>query len=411
MEKTSSNSKYKHLGKVEKEILNCISCGDCREATDSTSIPQKWGVCVARENTSGFEPFFSRGKMQIIRSVWENKLGLSKDLAEVIFQCPTCNACAKTCPYKIDNVALYEALRAELCDAGCGLEPHAAMNAMLAETSNPYGKDNKQKGDWLSGLDFEVKLITPGGSDLLYFVGCTAALTPEVRSVATSTARVLHALGVNFTVLGGKEVCCGSVALRTGNRRVFNIVASKNKDLIKSAGIKTIITSCAGCYRTLKLDYAEILKDLDVKILHTVEYIHGLIKEKGIQLPRLDKVVTYHDPCHAGRHLGLYEPPREILNQIATLKEMKSIKEYAKCCGAGGGVKKAFPELALKIARSRLKEAEETGASIIVSICPFCERGLSDAIKATNSKLQVVDLLELVLQSLSSTSKVAVRGK
>jgi heterodisulfide reductase subunit D len=285
------------------------------------------------------------------------------------------------------------------------------MNAALAESSNPYGKDNKQKGDWLSELDFKIKPVAPGGSDLLYFVGCTAALTPEVRPVAVSTARVLHALGVNFTVLGGKEVCCGSVALRTGNRRVFEIVASKNSDLIKSAGIKTIITSCAGCYRTLKLDYAEILKDLDVKILHTAEYIAGLIKEKGIQLPRLDKVVTYHDPCHAGRHLGLYEPPREILKQIATLKEMKSIKENAKCCGAGGGVKKAFPELALKIAKSRLKEAEETGAGIIVSICPFCERGLNDAIKATNSKMQVVDLLELVLQSLSSTSKVAVQEK
>jgi len=106
--------KFKHLAKVGPTVLQCIACGDCREQTDYTANPPKWGVCVARDHTSGFEPFFARGKMQIIRSLWQGKLELSKEMADVIFQCPTCNACTEACAYDMDNVAMYEALRAEL---------------------------------------------------------------------------------------------------------------------------------------------------------------------------------------------------------------------------------------------------------------------------------------------------------
>jgi heterodisulfide reductase subunit D len=395
-----SKEKYKHLAKWEKMILTCISCGDCREAVDITADPPKHGVCVAREHTSGFEPFFSRGKMQIIRSIWQGKLKLSKDLAEVIYQCPTCNACSETCAYEMENATVYEALRAELVEAGCGLESHASMNQAMIDLLNPYGRDNKLKSNWIEQLDFKVKDATTEKAEILYFVGCTAALTPEIQSVALNTAKVLKKMNVDFAVLGEGEVCCGSVAMRTGDWRAFNFVASKNKEIFKQCGSKTIITSCAGCYRTLKIDYADILKELGIEVFHTLEFIHRINSKQSIPLKNLGLNVTYHDPCHTGRHTGLYEEPREILRKIANLIEMKTIKENAKCCGAGGGVKKGFPELSLEIAKSRIAEAEETGAEYLVSICPFCYRNLSDAIKALNSKIKMVDLLELLNQAL-----------
>ncbi|MCJ7651559.1 MAG: heterodisulfide reductase-related iron-sulfur binding cluster, partial [Candidatus Lokiarchaeota archaeon] len=83
------------------------------------------------------------------------------------------------------------------------------------------------------------------------------------------------------------------------------------------------------------------------------------------------------------------------------LVEMKTIKESAKCCGAGGGVKKGFPELALEIAKSRIIEAEETGAKYLVSICPFCYRNLLDAIKESDSNLEMIDLMELIYRAIS----------
>ncbi len=398
-EKTPSE-KFPHLGKLQKRILQCISCGDCREATDNTINPPKWGVCVARENTVGFEPFFGRGKMQIIRSLWQGKLNLSPGMAEVIFQCPTCGACGKTCYYQINSVDYYEALRAELCDAGYGLESHKAMNQVMLEKLNPYNQDNARKKEWLAKLDFKVKDAAVETAEVLYFVGCTAALSPDIQTVAINTAKVLHKLGVDFAVFGEKEVCCGSVAMRTGNRKIFEQIAQKNVAMFKEKGVKTIITSCAGCYRTLKIDYAPYLKDANIKILHTAEFLDNLIKEKGIPLKNLGIKVTYHDPCHTGRHTGVYEPPRSILRKIATLTEMKTIKDNAKCCGAGGGVKKGFPKLALDIAKKRVKEAEETGADYLVSICPFCNRNLTEAIQESGSKLKFKDLIELVEEAL-----------
>jgi Fe-S oxidoreductase len=400
MTESDSKEKYKHLSKLEEMIVQCISCGDCREATDYTMKPPKWGVCVAREHSTGFEPFFGRGKMQIIRSIWQGKLGLSKDMAEVIFQCPTCNACAETCAYEMDNAAVYEALRAELVEAGCGLEAHVPMNKAMVELLNPYGRDNKEKIMWTEKLDFKVKNANTEKADILYFVGCTAGLSEEIQHIAINTAKVLKKLGVDFSMFGEHEVCCGSVGMRTGDLKAFDSIASKNYELFKKTGIKKIITSCSGCYRTLKIDYSDYLEELGIEVLHTVEFILKLINEKNIKLKNLGFNTTYHDPCHTGRHTGLYEEPREILSKIANITEMKTIKQNAKCCGAGGGVKKGFPELSLDIAKSRVNEAEETGAEYLVSICPFCYKNLSDAIKDLGSSIKMVDLMELLDQAL-----------
>ncbi len=390
---------FKHLKKFGNALLQCISCGDCREAIDYSSNPQKWGVCAVKDHTPGFEPYFGRGKMQIIRSLWQGKLKLSTDLGEVIFQCPTCNACSEACAYDMDNAAIYEALRAELVDAGYGLEVHIPMNRAIIDLLNPYQRENKQKSDWLKSLDFKVKNALSEPTDLLYFVGCTAALTPEIQTVAINSVKVLNKLGVDFSIFAENEVCCGSVALRTGDKNAFNQVAAKNYELFQKSGVKTIITSCAGCYRTLKIDYVDFLEDLGITVFHTIEYINQIIAENKTALKSLGIDVTYHDPCHTGRNLGispLYNEPREILRMIGNLKEMKTIKENAKCCGAGGGMKRGFPDLALNIAKSRIKEAEETGASHIVSICPFCFRNLNDAIVALGSNIKMIDLMEII---------------
>jgi len=341
--------------------------------------------------------------MQIIRSLWQGKLELSKDMAEIIYQCPTCNACAEACAYEMENVLMYEALRAELIDAGYGLEAHIPMNKAMVELFNPYERSNKEKNEWINNLEFKIKYSYTEKADMLYFVGCSAALTPDIQTIAINTAKVLKRLNVDFNVYGEHEICCGSVALRTGNIEAFNTVARKNYELFKKNGIKTIITSCAGCYRTLKVDYSNYLGDLGIEVLHTVEFINEIIERNEIQMKKLGINATYHDPCHTGRNASdkpLYEEPRELLQKIANLIEMQTIKENAKCCGAGGGVKKGFLDLALEIAKSRVKEAEETGAECIVSICPFCYRNLSDAIEALNSNVKMIDLMELINKSL-----------
>jgi heterodisulfide reductase subunit D len=404
MQSSETRKKYTHLKKIGPSLLQCISCGDCRDATDYSSDPQRWGVCVAKDHTPGFEPYFGRGKMQIIRSLIQNKLNLSKEMGEVVFQCTTCNSCSEVCAYDIDNALIYEALRAELVDAGYGLEAHVPMNQAVIDLLNPYQRDNKQKQNWIEELKFHVKDATEEKADIMYFVGCTAALTPEIKPVAIQTANVLHELNIDFSLFGKQEICCGSVSKRTGNLNAFNTMATKNYDLFKRSGVQKIITSCAGCYRTLKVDYKDYLEDLNIEVFHTIEFLDTLLKEKKIKLKNLGIKTTYHDPCHTGRNAGLtplYEEPRRILSQISEFIEMKTIKENAKCCGAGGGVKKGFPQLALDVAKTRIKEAEDTGAEYLVSICPFCYRNLNDAIQSLNSQIKMVDLIELISFSLN----------
>ncbi|MBD3194247.1 MAG: hypothetical protein GF317_04275 [Candidatus Lokiarchaeota archaeon] len=400
MTENTPQKKFRYLTRYKDVLLQCISCGDCREAIDISVNPPKWGVCPVKDHTPGFEPYFGRGKMQIIRSVWQEKLNLSQEMAEVFYQCPTCNACSEACAYEFDNASIYEALRAELVKEGFQLQSHAEMNRAMIQLMNPYNRDNKLKGEWLNNLEFPVKNANEEKVEVLYFVGCTAALTPEIRAVAINTAIVLNKLHVNFGVLGKEEVCCGSVAMRTGDQKAFNTVAQKNIEIFEETGIKKIITSCAGCYRTLKIDYAESLEELDIEVLHSIEFIADIIKKKETKLKDLGISTTYHDPCHTGRHIGLYEEPRELVKKISNLIEMKTIKNNAKCCGAGGGVKKAFPELSLEVAKARVQEAEDTNADYLVSICPFCFRNLQDAIDNLNSDLIMIDLMELVNKAL-----------
>ena len=174
-----------------------------------------------------------------------------------------------------------------------------------------------------------------------------------------------------------------------------------NIQKIKEVGADKVITSCAGCYRTLKNDFAKHDAEHDLEIIHTSELILKLLKEEKLKFTsEFNRTVTYHDPCHLGRHSGLYEEPREVYKQIPGIKfvEMKRNRENAWCCGAGGGVKIGYPDWSIEISKERLEEAKETGASIVSSTCPFCRTNLSDANKAFDMGLEVLDLVEIIDQ-------------
>lgn len=399
-----------NLKKVKDAALSCVHCGQCRVA----NWPSKgfYYICPVyrTEIAPKFEPYFARGKNLILKGLFWGDLELSQDISDIIFQCTLCGACEEVCQDAhnegidfanhrwMEQVKVFEALRADLVEAGYAIESQASMNKGMVEKLNPYGRDNDEKLAWTQKLDFQIKDASKESADILYFVGCTAALTPKIQDVAIKTAKIFKKIGVDFAIYGSREVCCGSVAMRTGDRDAFNKVAEKNANLFKKSGIKKIVTSCAGCYRTLKKDYGKLLDG--IHILHTIEFLDELQKEGKISIKKLDVNATYHDPCHLGRHMGFYDPPREILDSISNFVEMKTNREAAMCCGAGGGVKKGFPALSLEMAENRLREAEATGAEALVSTCPFCFRNLSDAIESLHSTIKMVDLVELILDAL-----------
>ena len=225
---------------------------------------------------------------------------------------------------------------------------------------------------------------------LLYFKGCTAR--EKLNSISKATERILKAANVKYETLDD-EKCCGSVLLRTGF--LDDAIEQMNGNLKDLEG-RTILTSCAGCYKTLKEDYKKYLS-VELKVIHISQLLEQLIKENKISIKGKDNLnVTYHDSCHLGRHAGEYEAPRNVINSISNLVEMENIKEKSRCCGSGGGVKSAYGELSDSIANLRIKEAEETGADLLVSACPFCKLNLSQ----NSDDLEVLDLSEFVLEHL-----------
>ncbi|WP_405274671.1 (Fe-S)-binding protein [Methanobrevibacter sp.] len=215
---------------------------------------------------------------------------------------------------------------------------------------------------------------------MLYFRGCTAR--EKQTDIAKATERLLEIAGVDFHTLDD-EKCCGSVLLRTGFTDEAAEQIKKNTEILKD---EKIITSCAGCYKTLKDDY----EGLDV--IHISQLLDELIKEGKLKLSKSDLEVTYHDSCHLGRHSNVFDEPRNVINSVANLVEMENTHENSLCCGAGGGVKSAYPEIASQMAQSRIAQAKETGCKTLVTPCPFCKLNLE------NEDMEVLDLTEFLVK-------------
>ena len=215
---------------------------------------------------------------------------------------------------------------------------------------------------------------------MLYFRGCTAR--EKQTEISKATERLLDLAGVDYHVLDD-EKCCGSVLLRTGFEKQAKEQIKKNTEILKD---EKIITSCAGCYKTLKEDY----DGLDV--VHISQLLDELIRENKLNFTKADFKVTYHDSCHLGRHMDVFDEPRNAIESVADIVEMENSREDSLCCGAGGGVKSAYPEIADQMAKSRLAQARKTGCETFLVSCPFCKLNLE------NDEIEVLDLTEFLVK-------------
>lgn len=229
---------------------------------------------------------------------------------------------------------------------------------------------------------------------MIYFKGCLSR--EKLQRIPDTTEKILEKTGTNYRTLDN-EGCCGSVLLRTG---FYDDALQVMNDTLHDIKGEKVLVSCAGCYRTFKHDYPEILGE-DIDVIHTSHLFHELIREGKIKPSATQEKVTYHDPCHLGRHMGEYQIPRQVIIPYAELVEMERNQEKARCCGAGGGVRSAFPELSLEIGRMRLEDANLIGAGVLVTCCPFCISNLELAQKSTSgNKITIMDLSQFLLRRL-----------
>jgi heterodisulfide reductase subunit D len=335
-----------------------------------------------------------------------------------LYECSTCGQCEVVCPAHIETVSLWEELRRIMVEAGYGpLEAQKGLVKSVKSFDNPWQQPRTGRTKWarraikdglLRSMPREIRKT--GGKVLLFF-GCTAAYDVNVKQVAVNSINILEALGIDYGILGSEEKCCASVLLRMGDpehKRVFQ----ENIDIFNSLGIETLISSCSGCFKTILQDYPKVAP-LHFEVLHTVEFLARLLRDGKLRFThRVERTVTYHDPCHLGRATGGFDAPRMIMQAIPGLKlvEMPRNREYSRCCGAGGGLKAGYPDIQNRMAQRRVREAEETGAAQLVSCCPFCFQGLNIGITAMGSQLQMKDISSLVAEALLGYDVFAQAG-
>jgi Fe-S oxidoreductase len=383
---------------------------------------------------SNFNAYSARGRYAVAKAILDGKAGYTDKVLDVIYQdlsCGSCDVSCKVCRYNLEPLQNILELKAKAVMEGHLLPQHIPIIDNLKKEQNMMvGMVKDNRGDWAKGLD--VKDLTNDKAEIAFFAGCRLSYDKELQKVARTAINLLRQAGVDIGIMGKDESCCGGRAYQMGYREEFTKSAKDNIDAWKNAGVRTVVTSCSDGYFAFKRLYPEL--GSRVEVLHTVEFIDRLIKEEKLQLTKsIPMTVTYHDPCHLGRQgepyvpwdgnekkilnqvvtyeppkpryngaWGIYDPPRDILKSIPGLKlvEMERIREYAWCCGAGGGCIDAYPEFSAWTAGERIEEATATGAEALVTACPWCERNFLDSINATGRNLKVFDIIELVQQAL-----------
>ncbi|MFX0011749.1 MAG: (Fe-S)-binding protein [Candidatus Hermodarchaeota archaeon] len=372
-----------------KDIVHrCFRCGYCKFTYDFSDFN-----CPSYKKYH-FETYSTGGRMWLIYGLISGEISWSEGIANAIYACPTCGNCIVNCrfdKFKDFLVDFIELGRAEATKAG--FTPAKQVNLVKRienpEMYNPYGELNSDN----ENLKKEHNL--PDKAEWIYYIGCTSNY--RQKDLRDATIRFLKKAKIDFSLID--EHCCCSPVIRTGQTNPVKEFVDHNLAAIKKTGATKVITSCAGCYKTMKKDWTKYQDDMGIEVYHTVELINKLMDENKIKFnSEYKKVITYHDPCHLGRHIKLYEIPRKVYQRIpgVTLVEMKRNRENAWCCGAGGGVKIGYPDWALEVSKERLEEAKETGASTVSSVCPFCRTNLADANNKYSMELEVLDLLEIL---------------
>jgi Fe-S oxidoreductase len=320
-----------------------------------------------------------------------------------IWACTTCRACQEQCPVFIEPIHKIVEMRRNLVLEQTQF-PETAMGALrsMEQRGHPWRGTMASRTDWADGLD--VKLLSDDSNvDILYWVGCTAALEERNMKVAKAVAKVLKAAGVNFGILGPEEVCCGEPARRIGNEYLFQMLAQQNVETLNGYGVKKIVTACPHGYNTLKNEYPDFGGHYEV--WHHTEFIKDLIRQGKLNVSRVvAKKTTYHDSCYLGRYNDIYDAPREVV-QAATGThplEMEHLRSKGFCCGAGGGRMFMEEQIGTRMNQMRTEEAMKVGAEVIASACPFCLQMFEDAIKALEQEgtVRALDIAEIIADSL-----------
>ncbi len=338
-------------------------------------------------------------QFSIRKIIREATFGLTEIEGEDIWRCTTCGRCPQRCPRGVKQIEVGVSLRrvaSEYEVFPTSVRSARTARASLISEGNPLQEERKKRADWAK--DLAVKPFAEG-MDVLYFVGCYLSYDPRMKKVATATTNILNKAGIDFGILGDKENCCGESIRKIGSEKVFKNLARENIKTFIDNGVKKILVSSPHCFHTFKNEYPEFMVNFEV--VHITQYLLGLMNEGRLELRKeYEKKVTYHDPCYLGRHNDIYDEPRDVLKKIPGLEliEMTDSRKDSLCCGGGGGRIWMDTPMEERFSDLRLKQANEVGAQVLVTSCPYCITNFEESRLNLeyDEVLEIKDITEIV---------------
>lgn len=392
--------KWLYAKGLEERSSGCVLCGSCYGHGPVNPMEDEPGFktkCPPYEFYR-FQRFTPKSRWLMSQRVFHGLDSLTPELKEVIYTCTTCLMCQEICGVRNDGYGPWDitvAMREEITGKDGPIEAHRPLLDGLKLHDNPWSQSKSERGQWAAGLG--LGKLGEAKAPTLLFAGCSAD-QPSGRAGAVALARLMKSAGEDFVILGAEERCCGLLAYDLGFRREYNRLEAENVRVVREAGIQRVVIASGSCQRIWKDYPKEGMRGIE--LLHGVEYLERLLQAGKLKFGKaIRRKVTYHDPCHLGRGCGVYEPPRKLLRSIegVELVEMPRNRRWAWCCGGGGGVPEAYPELAKWNAEDRLQEAEQTGAELLLTTSPLCLRAFANH---SQDKLQIEDLFEFIYQAL-----------
>jgi len=416
------------------DMMRCMRCSECKWIPLARITDWRYAHQCPSISRYNFHAYSAGGRLAMGLSVLEGRIGYTNDFLDILYKCTMCGACEVSCKCNkdLENLAIAQELRIKTVEDGELLPQHMPIIDILRKEDNMMQAKKADRGNWAEGLN--VKNITEEKAEVYFHAGCRYCFDEELFPEVRASLNILLKAGVDVGIAGKDENCCGCRVYEMGYVGEFVKYAESNMEMLKNAGVKTIVTPCSDCYAGFKVQYAKIGMNTDIEVLHITEYINRLIKSSQLSLEKeVPLNITYHDPCHLGRlgepfvpwngeekivfnqmyiydppkpwrkgTYGVYEIPRDVIKAVpgVNLVEMKRIKEYAWCCGAGGGVIDAYPDFAVWTALERIEEAKSTGADAMVTACPWCKRSFLDALAQSGDTMKILDIVELIEQSI-----------
>ena len=375
----------------ETKAFDCVECGKCTS------------VCPAATFNTDFAP-----RLIVVKALE----GIKNDpvTAKNMWVCLTCEICNGMCPYKVNYSRFIQGLRTQSYKEGN--LPICSQGGLIHTMQRLMAKENL-KQNRLGWLTEDLK-VTKNKGEVLLFTGCAYQLgtvfadrVDYEREVPRSAVKILNAAGITPAVLE-EEVCCGHDLLWLGDEDSFFKLMDKNVKILKASGAKKVIFTCPECYRTINMDYQDFGGDMPFEMQHISEFVADAIKDGKLKLGKVEKKVTYHDSCRLGRHMKVYDAPRDVLKAIegVQLIEMERSRDKATCCGVNAWAN--CDENGKKMQIDRLKEAKSTGADAMLTFCPKCEIHFNCA---THNKVPVEkSLVDIPVDDFTNFIAKALKG-